>query len=105
MQKKLLSFFFKNLKKIGLIFLIILTVIIAVYTNQKENLGQKQNRVYSDLNDERFDKRRDKRERQIAPQPDGTNIEFQKQHAFRRLNGTGEVLMLLDHQVLDQIVF
>jgi len=68
-------------------------------------LGQKQNRVYSDLNDQRFDKRRDKIERQLAPQPDGTNIEFQKQHAFRRLNGTGEVLMLLDHQVLDQIVF
>jgi hypothetical protein len=69
-------------------------------------LGQKQNRVYYDLNaEERFDKRRDKRERQLAPQPDGTNLEFQKQHAFRRLNGTGEVLMLLDHQVLDQIVF
>ena len=35
MKKKLLTFFFKNLKLIGLIFLIILTVIIAAYSNQK----------------------------------------------------------------------
>ena len=43
MQKKLLTFFFKNLKSIGLIFLIILTVIIAVYSNQKENFSKNQN--------------------------------------------------------------
>src|SRR5210317_395695 len=43
MQKKLLTFFFKNLKSIGLIFLIILTVIIAAYSNQKENLTKNQN--------------------------------------------------------------
>jgi murein DD-endopeptidase MepM/ murein hydrolase activator NlpD len=43
MQKKLLPFFFKNLKLIGLIFLIILTVIIAAYFNQKENLSKNQN--------------------------------------------------------------
>ena len=43
MQKKLLTFFFKNLKLIGLIFLIILTVIIAAYSNQKENLNKNQN--------------------------------------------------------------
>ena len=43
MQKKLLTFFFKNLKLIGLIFLIILTVIIAAYSNQKENLSKNQN--------------------------------------------------------------
>ena len=43
MQKKLLTFFFKNLKSIGLIFLIILTVTIAVYSNQKENLSKNQN--------------------------------------------------------------
>ena len=45
MQKKLLTFFFKNLKLIGLIFLIILTVIIAGYSNQKENLNKNQNNV------------------------------------------------------------
>ena len=43
MQKKLLTFFFKNLKLIGLIFLIIMTVIIATYSNQKENLSKNQN--------------------------------------------------------------
>ena len=43
MQKKFLTFFFKNLKSIGLIFLIILTVTIAVYSNQKENLSKNQN--------------------------------------------------------------
>ena len=43
MQNKLLTFFFKNLKSIGLIFLIILAVIIAVYSNQKEKLGENQN--------------------------------------------------------------
>ena len=43
MQKKLLTFFFKNLKSIGLIFLIILTVTIALYSNQKENLSKNQN--------------------------------------------------------------
>ena len=43
MQKKLLTFFFKNLKLIGLIFLIILTVIIAAYINKKENLSKNQN--------------------------------------------------------------
>ena len=41
--KKLLTFFFKNLKSIGLLFLIILTVIIAGYSNQKENLSKNQN--------------------------------------------------------------
>jgi len=43
MQKKLLTIFFKNLKSIGLIFLIILTVTIAIYSNQKENLSKNQN--------------------------------------------------------------
>ena len=43
MQKKLLTFFFKNLKSIGLLFLIILTVTIAVYSNQKENLNKNRN--------------------------------------------------------------
>ena len=43
MQKKLLTFFFKNLKLIGLIFLIILTVIIAAYSNQNKNLSKNQN--------------------------------------------------------------
>ena len=43
MQKKLLTIFFKNLKSIGLIFLIIFTVTIAVYSNQKENLSKNQN--------------------------------------------------------------
>ena len=43
MQKKLLTFFFKNLKSIGLLFLIILTVTIALYSNQKENLSKNQN--------------------------------------------------------------
>ena len=42
MQKKLLTFFFKNSKFIGLIFLIILTVIISTYSNQK-NLSKNQN--------------------------------------------------------------
>ena len=43
MQKKLITFFFNNFKLIGLIFLIILTVIIAAYSNQKENLSKSQN--------------------------------------------------------------
>ena len=43
MQKKIRKYFFNNLKLIGLIFLIILTVIIAAYSNQKENLNKKQN--------------------------------------------------------------
>ncbi|MDB3974590.1 peptidoglycan DD-metalloendopeptidase family protein [Candidatus Pelagibacter sp.] len=42
MQKKLLTFFFKNLKSIGLILLIIITITIAVYFNQKENLSKNQ---------------------------------------------------------------
>ena len=42
MQKKLLTFFFKNLKSIGLIILVVLTVTIAVYSNQKENLSKNQ---------------------------------------------------------------
>ena len=43
MQKKLITFFFNNLKLAGLIFLIIFTVIIAAYYNQKENLSKSQN--------------------------------------------------------------
>ena len=43
MQKKLITFFFNNFKLIGLIFLIILTVTIAGYFNQKENLSKSQN--------------------------------------------------------------
>ena len=43
MQKKIRKYFFNNLKLIGLIFLIILTLIIAAYSNQKENLNKKQN--------------------------------------------------------------
>ena len=43
MQKKLITFFFNNLKLIGLIFLIILSVAIAAYSNQKENLIKNQN--------------------------------------------------------------
>ncbi len=42
-KKKLITFFFKNLQLIGLIFLIILTVIIAAYSYQKENLSKNQN--------------------------------------------------------------
>ena len=48
MQKKLLTFFFKNLKSIGLLFLIILTIIIAGYSNQKENLVKNQNNDFID---------------------------------------------------------
>src|SRR6056300_1346626 len=43
MQKKLITFFFNNLKSIGLIFLIILTIAIAAYSNQKEKLSKNQN--------------------------------------------------------------
>ena len=43
MQKKLITFFFNNLKLIGLIFLITLTVSIAAYSNQKKNLSKNQN--------------------------------------------------------------
>ena len=43
MQKKLLTFFFKNLKSIGLLFLIMLTITMAIYSNQKENLSKNQN--------------------------------------------------------------
>ena len=43
MKKKLITFFFKNLTLIGLIFLIILTVIIATYSNQKKKLSKNQN--------------------------------------------------------------
>tara|TARA_E500000178_G_C16870703_1_gene684257 strand:+ start:558 stop:1046 length:489 start_codon:yes stop_codon:yes gene_type:complete len=72
-------------------------------------LGQKQVRVIGLLDRTlELTKRRDKVEKILAPEVEGnrvTNLEFQKQHAFRRLNGTGEVLMFLDHQVLDQICF
>ena len=43
MQKKLLTFFFKNLKSIGLLSLIVFTVTIAVFSNQKENLSKNRN--------------------------------------------------------------
>ena len=43
MQKKLLTFFFTNLKSIVLLFLVILTVTIAAYSNQKEKLSRSQN--------------------------------------------------------------
>ena len=43
MQKKLLIIFFKNLKSIGLIFLVVLTVIIAGYSNQKKNSSKNKN--------------------------------------------------------------
>ena len=43
MQKKLITFFFNNLKLAGLIFLIILTIIIATYSNQKKDLIKNQN--------------------------------------------------------------
>src|SRR5210317_2524120 len=43
MQKKLITFFFNKLKSIELIFLIILTITISVYSNQKENLIKNQN--------------------------------------------------------------
>ena len=49
MQKKLLTFFYKNLKSIGLIFLIILTVTIAGYSNQKENYSKKQNNDFINI--------------------------------------------------------
>lgn len=74
-------------------------------------LGQKQVRVIGILDKTLdLDKRRDKVEKILAPEVEVkinmvTNIEFQKQHAFRRLNGTGEVLIFLDHQVLDHICF
>ena len=73
-------------------------------------LGQKQIRVINTIDRTlEFDKRRDKPEKILDNvEVEGnvaTLIEFQKQHAFRRLNGTGEVLIFLDHQVLDQICF
>jgi hypothetical protein len=44
MQKKLITFFFNNLKLIGLIFLIILYSYNSnAYSNQKENLSKSQN--------------------------------------------------------------
>ena len=43
MQKKLQTFFFKNSKSIGLLFLIIFTIIISAYSNQKKNLIKNQN--------------------------------------------------------------
>jgi murein DD-endopeptidase MepM/ murein hydrolase activator NlpD len=43
MQKKLITFFFNNLNLIGLIFVTILSIAIAVYSNQKENLSKNQN--------------------------------------------------------------
>ena len=43
MIKKFKSSLLKNLKILGLIFLIITTVIIATYSNQKENLSKNQN--------------------------------------------------------------
>ena len=42
MQKKLLKFFFKNLKLLGLLFLIIFTVTIATLSNHQKNLGKNQ---------------------------------------------------------------
>ena len=48
MQKKLLTFFFKNLKSIGLIFLIIITVTITAYSNQKKNVSKNQNNNFID---------------------------------------------------------
>jgi len=42
MQKKLLSFFFKNLKKLGLVFLIIFTIIVATLSNHQKNLDKNQ---------------------------------------------------------------
>ncbi len=43
MQIKVITFFLKNLKSIGLIFLIILTITAALYSNQKENLSKNRN--------------------------------------------------------------
>ena len=48
MQKKLLTFFFKNLKSKGLIFLIIITVTITAYSNQKKNVSKNQNNDFID---------------------------------------------------------
>ena len=42
MQKKLQSFFFKQLKVLGLIFIIIFTIIVATLSNHRENLKSKE---------------------------------------------------------------
>jgi len=48
MLKKIKSSLLNNLKIFGLILLIILTVIIAAYSNQKENLNKNQNNNFID---------------------------------------------------------
>jgi len=42
MQKKLIPFFFKNLKILGLIFLIILTIVIATLSNHQKTINKNQ---------------------------------------------------------------
>ena len=48
MRKKLATFFLKNLKIIGLIFLIIITIGIASYTNHKKSSSSQ---IYDDFVD------------------------------------------------------
>ena len=43
MLKKLAQFFFKNLKSLGLIFLIILSIIIVTFSNYQKNLDTQHN--------------------------------------------------------------
>ena len=48
MQKKLLQLFFKNLKLLGLIFIIIFTVIIATLSNHQKKLNSNKNNNFID---------------------------------------------------------
>ena len=42
MLKKLIPFFFKNLKILGLVFLVIFTIVIAILSNQQKNFNKNQ---------------------------------------------------------------
>jgi hypothetical protein len=46
MLKKLAQFFFKNLKSLGLIFLIILSIIIVTFSNYQKNLDTQNNNKF-----------------------------------------------------------
>ena len=79
---------------------------------QLEYLGQKKIRLMDRADNlPNLDKRRNKVENIIDIEPRDQNDEFSidtaivfnQMHAFKRLNGTGEVLMLYDDQVSDQI--
>ena len=73
---------------------------------QLEYLGQKKIRMIDNGNNaiRNFNKRRNKTEEKIVIRlADFTSLVFYQMHAFKRLNGTGEVLMLDDNQVSDHI--